>query len=679
MRIILNYLIISVVSIILTSNIFCQTSEGVVTMNTTSRLTSQYADEVVAEFGNYKITLGEFEKAYAKNTGGVENAKEDSLEQYKDFLNLYLNYRMKLRDAFVRDYRNDEDLVAELEDYKLKVGAAYLIEKEIIEPGIKNFYDEKSEEVRVSHLMIRVDSSKEAAREKTQKLLDRINKGEPFEKLVTEYSQDKFSNRTGGDIYWFTAGQVLPSFEVAAYNTEVGKIYPEIVETKYGFHIIKVTDRQKRRYKIRASHILIKMVNEGGEMDSNYARRKITKIYNEILNGGSFEELAKEYSDDKGSGAKGGDLGFFERRMMVKPFDETAFKLKVGEMSGIVKSGFGFHIIKVTDELPYPSFEDEKDNLRETYKKSRYQFDYDNFIAKLRKEFNYSLNEKIYEQILSAQPSIKVDDNYKSNEIIGQLINAPIFNYSSKNVSVDSLFAFMLRDAKYTGKELNKETLGEAINKYSSEILINEKSLLLDQSDKEFAQLMNDYQKGVFIFKIQEEEVWDKISVDSIALKKLYEETKESYRWTDRVEFSEIFSRKDSLIKKYYEDILQGADFDSLARRYTQRGGFKAKSGYHGTIDPNTSALAKIAFSLENSGDISEPFKFENGWSIIKLISKDYSRVKTYQEATAELSSNYQESESKRLEDNYLNGLNNLYHPQYYYEELRNAYKTENN
>ena len=679
MEIKLNYLMIAIVSIILTSNIFCQTSEEVVTMNTTSRLTSQYADEVVAEFGNYKITLDEFEKAYAKNTGGVENAKEDSLEQYKDFLNLYVNYRMKLRDAFVRDYRNDEDLVAELEDYKLKVGAAYLIEKEIIEPGIKNFYDERSEEVRVSHIMIRIDSTKEAAREKTQKLLDRINKGEPFEKLVVEYSQDKFSNRTGGDIYWLTAGQVLPSFEVAAYNSEVGEIYPEIVETKYGFHIIKVTDRQKRRYKIKASHILLKMVNDGGEMDSNYARQKITRIYNEILKGGSFEELAKEYSDDKGSGAKGGDLGFFERRMMVKPFDETAFNLEVGEMSGIVKSRFGFHIIIVTDEMTYPTFEAEKDNLRETYKKSRYQFDYDNYITKLKKDFNYSLNEKIYNQLLAPQLAITVDENYKIGEFTEPFLKETIFSYNSKNVTVDSLFAFMLRDTKYAGKELNKETLDEAVNKYSSEILINEKSLVLDQSDKEFAQLMKDYQKGVFIFKIQEEEVWDRILVDSIALNKLYEETKENYRWTDRVEFSEIFSRKDSLIKKYYNEVIQGAGFDSLARRVTQRGGYKAKSGYHGTIDPNTNTLAKVAFSLENPGDISEPFKIENGWSIVKLVSKDNARIKTYEEAVAELSSNYQESESKRLENDYLNGLKNLYHPKYYYDELQNAYKTENN
>ena len=90
-----NYIVIIIVSVVLTSNIFCQTSEEVVTMTTTSRLTSQYTDEVVAEFDGHEITLGDFEQAYAKNVGGVEAAKEDSLDEYERFLDLYVKYKMK--------------------------------------------------------------------------------------------------------------------------------------------------------------------------------------------------------------------------------------------------------------------------------------------------------------------------------------------------------------------------------------------------------------------------------------------------------------------------------------------------------------------------------------------------------------------------------------------------------
>ena len=363
-----NYLVIIIVSVVLTSNIFCQTSEEVVTMTTTSRLTSQYTDEVVAEFDGHEITLGDFEQAYAKNVGGVEAAKEDSLDEYERFLDLYVKYKMKLRNAFVRGYYNNEDLNAELKDYKQKVGVSYIEEKDIVAPGIKRFYDQRGEEVRVSHLMIKIDSSAEAAEKEAQSILDSIKNGANFEGMVVKYSDDRFSKSKGGDIYWFTAGQIIPSFEMAAYSTPVGEVYPEIVRTKFGYHIIKVTDRQKRMYKIQASHILIK-AEKDGENDSNSARQKVEEIYNEIKNGGSFDSLAIKYSDDPGSGAKGGDLGYFERRQMVQPFDEAVFKLQVGELSPIVKTKFGFHIIKLTGETIYPPYNEELEKIRESYKK----------------------------------------------------------------------------------------------------------------------------------------------------------------------------------------------------------------------------------------------------------------------------------------------------------------------
>ena len=80
------------------------------------------SDEVVAEFGGHKITLKEFEDAYAKSAGGYEEAKKDSMSKLKNFLDLYVNFKMKLRNAWVRGYDEDSALVAELQDYKQKVG-----------------------------------------------------------------------------------------------------------------------------------------------------------------------------------------------------------------------------------------------------------------------------------------------------------------------------------------------------------------------------------------------------------------------------------------------------------------------------------------------------------------------------------------------------------------------------
>ena len=78
-------------------------------------------------------------------------------------------------------------------------------------------------------------------------------------------------------------------------------------------------------------------------------------IFQKINNGEKFEDLAKEFSDDLSNKEKGGDLGFFQRRRMVQEFDEAAFNLNVGEVSDIVKTRFGYHLIRVVDEKEYPT------------------------------------------------------------------------------------------------------------------------------------------------------------------------------------------------------------------------------------------------------------------------------------------------------------------------------------
>ena len=156
--------------------------------------------QVVAEFGKYSIYLDEFEKAYARNSGGIEEAKKDSLENYKNFLDLDVNFRMKLRDAQVRAYDRDEDLIKEFDSYRKQVGSSYIIEKEIIEPNLMKFYEDQKYEVRVSHIMIRPVENFQAARKTAYDVINKINAGEDFAKLAMEYSQDENTKNTGGDL-----------------------------------------------------------------------------------------------------------------------------------------------------------------------------------------------------------------------------------------------------------------------------------------------------------------------------------------------------------------------------------------------------------------------------------------------------------------------------------------------
>lgn len=130
----------------------------------------------------------------------------------------------------------------------------------------------------------------------------------------------------------------------------------------------------KKPEQVRASHILIKVDPGADEAKKAEARTKIESLQAKLKNGEDFGALAKEYSEGP-SGPKGGDLGFFGRGQMVKSFEETAFTMKPGQVSGMVETRFGYHLIMVTERTPEStlSYEEVKDRLEQYLKQQKAQ------------------------------------------------------------------------------------------------------------------------------------------------------------------------------------------------------------------------------------------------------------------------------------------------------------------
>ncbi len=161
----------------------------------------------------------------------------------------------------------------------------------------------------------------------------------------------------------------------------------------------KVSDKESRAYydshpdlfkqpeQVRASHILIKVDPGADESQKVEARKKMEKIQGKVQKGEDFAALAKEFSEGPSS-AKGGDLGYFRRGQMVKPFEEKAFALQPGEVSDIVETQFGYHLIKVMDKKPETTiaYEDIKDRLKQHLKREKVQKDLKLYVEKLKEK-----------------------------------------------------------------------------------------------------------------------------------------------------------------------------------------------------------------------------------------------------------------------------------------------------
>jgi len=136
--------------------------------------------------------------------------------------------------------------------------------------------------------------------------------------------------------------------------------------------------------QVRASHILIKAAPSASDEDKAKAKAKAEQLLKQAKAGEDFAKLAKENSEGPSS-AKGGDLGFFKKGQMVKPFEDAAFALQPGQLSDVVQTQFGYHIIKVTDrkKAGTTSFEDAKEQIMRMLKQKKQSDFYKKYITTL--------------------------------------------------------------------------------------------------------------------------------------------------------------------------------------------------------------------------------------------------------------------------------------------------------
>jgi peptidyl-prolyl cis-trans isomerase C len=146
--------------------------------------------------------------------------------------------------------------------------------------------------------------------------------------------------------------------------------------------------------RVRARHILIRASQNASKEEKAAALNKIKDVQKQLKNGGDFAELAKKYSEDPGSKERGGDLGSFSRGDMVDTFEKAAFALNVGQVSDIVNTGFGYHIIRLEEKKAASkfSFDDVKDDLKEYLFQQRAAKKFETYLKDLRAKAEVKIN-----------------------------------------------------------------------------------------------------------------------------------------------------------------------------------------------------------------------------------------------------------------------------------------------
>ncbi|MEW6646474.1 MAG: peptidylprolyl isomerase [Pseudomonadota bacterium] len=219
-------------------------------------------------------------------------------------------------------------------------------------------------EYHLGHILIAVPEGAspeqvQTARAKAQEVLEQLRAGADFRQIAITHSAGQQALQ-GGDLGWRKGGQLPTLFADSVLRLAAGEV-SEPLRSSSGFHIIKLIDKrgEQRQYvtQTHARHILIRST---ALVSDTEARAKLERLRERILQGEDFAELARANSEDPGSGAKGGDLGWANPGTFVGPFEQAMNKLQPGGISEPFRSQFGWHIVQVIERRQRDSTEDLK-------------------------------------------------------------------------------------------------------------------------------------------------------------------------------------------------------------------------------------------------------------------------------------------------------------------------------
>lgn len=603
-------------------------------------------DPVIMTIDGKPITKSEFLQIYLKNN---DNPKYDqaSLDEYME---LFKKFKLKVAEAESLGYDTIPRLVNELSGYQKQLARPYLIDSTKNEALILEAYNRTLEEIHAAHILIQMESN--ATPEDTLKaynrllaLKKRIENGEAFDVVAKGKlgSEDPTVQNNGGDLGYFTAFQMVYQFEDAAFTTPVGAI-SEPFRTRFGYHILQVTDRRPARGTMEAAHLMIAARNDSPEEDIANAKAKIDELYGLLQAGQNFEELVAKYSEDPSSNAKNGILPQFgtgTTTRMVPEFTEAAFALKNdGDFSAPVQTDYGFHIIKRVSWKDVESFEVlKKDIEKKVAKDARAEKTQASFVSNLKKDYRYKSKAKKSLKWFYAN----IDSTYHLGQFSATKYtsNKVLFTMDKQKFLANDFAKYLEVNYRAARKEDSKLVVDKQYKLWETETILNYEETKLADKYPAYKALITEYHDGILLYEVMSDKVWNKAMRDTTGLKEFYAANTAKYQWGDRID-AEVFEcismeiAKQTLAKLTNDTITSNEVVTAMNE--TSSLNVKYRKGKYDT--ETTDYIAGAPSSLKEG--LNAIYEFKGKFYVVKVNGFLPAGPKAFDEAKGTITSDYQ-------------------------------------
>ncbi len=524
-------------------------SFGIIALAAGVMLAKSTDDPVLMTINGRPVYKSEFEYLYNKNAG--QQIEQQTLDGYVD---MFVNYKLKVADALANKYDTTATFQQELSQYRSELSAPYMKDRAAEQELLEEAYKRYGRMLDVSHIMLPATAPNDtvnlnrADSIRTEILAGRLD----WNDAAARFSIDRGTKDSGGHMGWMLTGRYPMAFEDAAYSIKIGEI-SKPVNSGFGYHLVRVDNERPNPGEVKARHIL-KLTARKSPEEAARAKEQIDSIYNVLMGGADFADVARRESEDPGSKANGGELDWFSSGVMVAPFDSAAFSMEEGVISKPVSTAYGWHILEVTGRRPMKSFDDALPQLKGIIENS---------------EKGLIPEQKYLEQMSAKYNSHLLENNL---EKIEKLVAANAGGYDSTMIA--SLKTMALPVAVVNGKEIPVSAAMKRVAVTASTDATNARRLItsaakseMDRATREQARidlmdtnpdyrnLVNEYTDGILLFDISQDKVWQRASNDREGLEAYFKSHRDNYKFDEpRYKAYIIFTNSDSLeteIKAY--------------------------------------------------------------------------------------------------------------------------------
>lgn len=528
---------------------------------------AQNKKNVLLTINSNPVYSSDFTKVFNKN---LDLVVEESQKNVTGYLDLFIDYKLKITEAYAQELDKNQQYIKEFKKYEDQLAKKYIYDKRVVSKLVEEAYDRSLEEINAEHILVL--SNLNDSPNDTLKAYNKIKeahvkalKGENFTSLVIEYSEEPGAKKSKGKLGYFTAFQMVYPFENTAYNTKVGEI-SQITRTSFGYHIIKINDRRKKKPKINVSHI---MIFSNKDKKAEDPEERINELYAMIMQGEPFEKIAKQFSEDKNTGVKGGQLKTFGPGDLKAPkFENAAYSIKnEGEIIAPIQSAFGWHIIRLNEKFSIPSFEEQKDDIEKKVKGGARAL-----------VVTQAINNKIIKKygFKEGESYISYFNNFVNDSILSRkwtyssiplTENQILFTIGDHDVTYTDYAEYLRDNQKTIKKYINKESLLiDMYVKFKNETLKNYFKERLEVENTEYATIINDYRNGLLVYDVMNKNIWQIAKTDSTGLKDYYEKTKNNYKWKKRLDV-DIYSSSDEITTKQVQTLLMRGEESATIKK----------------------------------------------------------------------------------------------------------------